>query len=139
MKKEISIRKQNFYRHILAGILFIISGILSCIPIKPISVSGDILAIAACIITAIIICSNKEHEDEMTKLYLGKAYTLGFYLILLTTLLMEITNVLTDNFFEKTLIGFGPFGNIIMGVGFLSVGLIFAKYDGGIFDANTND
>lgn len=139
MKNETSIRKQNFYKHIIAGILFLVSGILSNFSIKGIELTGSIIALISCCIILFMYRSNREQEDEMTKLYMGEAYRFGFYCTLISMISLEIINLISESCLKKSIIGFGSFGSIIMGIGTLSVGLYFAKLDGGIFDAKTED
>jgi len=78
MKSETSIRKQNLYSHIIAGTLFLLSGFISNIPMKGVQLSGGIIAIISCALILFIYKTNREQEDEMTKLYMGKAYKIGF-------------------------------------------------------------
>jgi len=58
---------------------------------------------------------------------------------MIAVVLIEMINLVTDSYLKKTFIGLGTFGSIIMGVGYLTIGLYFAKLDGGIIDAKTED
>lgn len=136
-----SIRRQYLTRYTLTGIMWLIAGGFNIFESNKICnvISLFAMACGAISLLCFILAKNKEDDDEMSSINAGEAYKLGFCVLVLVLLLLDLSN----DFFELIKVSFAfslyEVSYLALGAGYLALGLYFAKLDGGMFDANTED